>query len=506
MNSVLKIEKKYADSITNLALDTLKNNKQALIFVNTKRSAEKCAEEISKKLKQSNKELTDLSTQSLKAVSKPTRQCKRLGICLEKGIAFHHASLHAKQKDLIESNFRKGTVKIICCTPTLAAGLDLPAFRAIIRDVKRYTNRDMVNIPVLEYLQMSGRAGRPNYDTYGEAILVSSSDGQKDELFEKYVHGEPEEIYSKLAVEPVLRTYLLSLISTKVINTNDQIINFFSKTFWAFQYKDMNQLKITINKMLKLLESWEFIQFTDNKFRATVLGKRITELYIDPLTANQFVINLEKASNQIKPIALLQLVCNTLEMRPLLRVKLKEYDDFQEEMSRYEQYFLTDEPSMFDPDYDEYFNSFKTSLMLNEWINEKDDDYLMNQYDIGPGITRMKIETANWLLYAAYEIARIQQKQDILKEIIKLKYRLRYGVKEELLPLLKLKQVGRVRARKLFRANLKKLSDLKKAKPELLAQIIGSKKLALDILDQVGVKIETNNNKGQLSDFSQRKV
>ncbi len=501
MDSVLKIEKKYADSITNLALDTLKNNKQALIFVNTKRSAEKCAEEISKKLKQSPKELIDLSSSSLKVLSKPTKQCRRLATCLEKGIAFHHASLHSKQKELIETSFRKGDIKIICCTPTLAAGLDLPAFRAIIRDVKRYTGRGMTNIPVLEYLQMSGRAGRPNFDSYGEAILVSSSDSQKDALFETYVHGEPEDIYSKLAVEPVLRTYLLSLIATKVIQSKDQILDFFKKTFWAFQFKDMNKLKRTLGKMLALLESWEFIQFLDNKFRATVLGKRIAELYIDPLTAHDFVIGLEKAQS-IKPIALLQLVCNTLEMRPLLRVKIKEYDDIQEEWIKYEPYLMTNEPSIFEPEYDDYLNSVKTSFMLNEWIEEKDDDYLMTNYDVGPGETRVKLQTANWLLYALYEIARIQQKQNILKDIIKLKFRLKYGAREELLPLLRLKSIGRIRARKLFRANFKKLADLRKAKPEFLTQIIGSKKIALDILDQVGVKVEKNNNKGQLSDFS----
>ncbi|MBD3361424.1 hypothetical protein GF358_01395 [Candidatus Woesearchaeota archaeon] len=500
--SVLKVEKKYADSIVNLALDTLKSNKQALVFVNTKKSAEKCAEEIAKKLKQTSKELNELSSTALKAVQKPTKQCRRLSVCLEKGIAFHHASLHSKQKELIESNFRQGNIKIICCTPTLAAGLDLPAFRAIIRDTKRYTGRGMTDIPVLEYLQMSGRAGRPNYDTFGEAILVSSSDGQKDALTEKYVQGEPEDIYSKLAVEPVLRTYLLSLIATKVIQTKEQILSFFEKTFWAFQFKDLKKLEQTIVRMLKLLESWEFIQYTDSKFRATVLGRRIAELYIDPFTAHEFVVALEKTGSKVNALSLLQLISNTLEMRPLLRVKLREYDDFQEEIAKYDESFITNEPSMFDPEYDVYLNSIKTSFMLNEWIEEKDDDYLMENYDVGPGIVRMKIETANWLLYALYEIARIQQKQEILKDIIKLKFRLRYGVKEELLSLLKLKNIGRVRARKLFKANLKKLSDLRKAKPEFLTQVLGSKKVAENILEQVGIKNETNNNKGQLNNFS----
>ena len=67
-----------------------------------------------------------------------------------------------KQRELIEDNFREGVIKIICATPTLAYGLSLPAFRSILKDLRRYGPRGMAYIPVLEYLQMSGRAGRLN--------------------------------------------------------------------------------------------------------------------------------------------------------------------------------------------------------------------------------------------------------------------------------------------------------------------------------------------------------
>jgi len=121
----------------NLALDTIDMNKQALIFVNTKAGAEKTAEEISKKIKDTN--LAILSGKVLNALSRPTKQCERLSRCIKRGVAFHHAGLTQKQKSLIEDNFRLGKIKIIACTPSLAMGVDLPAFRAIIRDVKRFT-------------------------------------------------------------------------------------------------------------------------------------------------------------------------------------------------------------------------------------------------------------------------------------------------------------------------------------------------------------------------------
>src|SRR3989338_5965837 len=163
----MEIENKSSDPVVNIALDTIAKNKQALVFVNAKRSAEKVAEDISKKTKLESNVLTELADKILKALSKPTTQCERLASCVKKGIAFHHAGLAPKQKELVEEAFKTGVIKIIACTPTLAAGLDLPAFRAIIRDVKRYGNHGMVHIPVLEFLQMAGRAGRPKYDSVG---------------------------------------------------------------------------------------------------------------------------------------------------------------------------------------------------------------------------------------------------------------------------------------------------------------------------------------------------
>jgi helicase len=155
------IDQQTSDPVINLALDTIKIGKQALIFVNTKQSAEKCAEDISKKLKTKNRELDELSDTILHALSKPTRQCERLSLAVKKGIAFHHAGLVHRQRELIEDEFRRGKIKIICCTPTLAAGLNLPAFRVIIRDLKRYGHRGLAWIPVLEYHQQAGRQAGP---------------------------------------------------------------------------------------------------------------------------------------------------------------------------------------------------------------------------------------------------------------------------------------------------------------------------------------------------------
>ncbi len=516
----LKINHISDNHTINLALDTIKIGKQALVFANTKRSAEKTAEEISKKVKTTDKRLVELSEQALHSLTRPTKQCQRLTRCLKKGIAFHHAGLTAKQKELIEENFKKGSIKIIAATPTLAMGLDLPAYRTILKDLRRYGHRGLTYIPVLEYLQMAGRAGRPNFDKEGQAIIVAPTENEKKTLEQKYINGNPEDIHSKLAVEPVLRTYILSLVASNFINTKKEIFNFFSKTFWAFQFADTYELHQIIEKMLNLLEEWEFLinsesenveDFTsadqlekDSRYRATPLGKRIAELYIDPLTAHNFIESIKKATGKhIPPFSFLQMISHSLEIRPLLRVKTKEYDIIQEELVKYDQYLLEPEPSIFEPEYNDFLNSIKTTLFFQDWIEEKDEEYLLERYDIRPGEISAKLNIADWLLYTSQELTRIMKFQPLLRELTRLRIRIKNGVKEELIPLLRLEQIGRVRARKLYYNKIRSIKDVRGADITKLVQILG-KNIAINIKKQVGqdfdkMKVKENKRKGQIS-------
>ncbi len=515
MHLELRINSQSSEPYIDIALDTIAADKQALIFVSTKPSAEKTAEDIAKKIKEpTQKELAD---KILNSLAKPTKQCIRLAKCVEKGIAFHHAGLHSKQKELIEDAFRQGSIKIIACTPTLSAGLDLPAFRTVLREVKRYTQTGYNWIPVLEYHQMAGRAGRPGKEEYGECIILANNELQRDELIDRYINGLPEEIFSKLAVEPVLRTYILSLISTGFVRTKQDIIAFFSKTFWAHQFKEMDALTAIIEKMLHLLSEFDFIQsaahtadFTsanekvDETYEPTLLGKRAAELYIDPLTAN-YIIACLRRRDHYADIALLQMVSHTLEMRPLVSVKLKEFEAYQEEAMRFDKDWLEPEPAVYDDYYDEYLDSVKTALFFYDWINEVDEDFILEKYNVRPGEVHVKLELADWLLYASAELAGLSNLKDAVKDINRLRFRLSHGIKEELIPLCRLKGISRIRARKLFSNGIKDLGDMKKADVQKLGQLLGPK-LALDIKSQVGqefapekVEISEYKRKGQMS-------
>ncbi len=495
----MRIEKcsHHKEPLISLVFDTLQKKKQALVFVNTKRSAEKAAEDIAKKLP--DKTSRDLARKMKEVLDHPTHQCERLAFCVERGVAFHHAGLHGKQKELVEDAFRRGEIKIICSTPTLAAGIDMPAFRAIIRDVKRFGSRGLTDIPVLEYLQMAGRAGRPRFDTFGEAIILSGSEGERSRVWDRYIHGLPEDIYSKLAVEPVLRTYVLTLIATRVAKDIQELYDFFEKTFWAHQYKDTEKLKQKVLKVVSLLEDWNFVRKEENNLQATLVGTRIAQLYVDPLSAYQLVQGLKKAAIQgpVPAISWLHLACSRLEMQPMLKVKMGEFDAFQEELAKHSDRLLESEPSMFDSEYEEYLHGFKTALLLHEWIDEKNEEYLLEHFESRPGETRVKIETADWLLYAAQELAKLLQYTPLLSEISKVRFRLRYGAREELLNLLKLREIGRVRARKLFSAGVHSISDVRDADLSVLVRLLGSA-VAESIKKQVSIPAQEKESQETL--------
>lgn len=537
----IKILEKTKDPSVNIALDTLSINKQAIIFVNTKRSAESLAEKIAKQ-STGNRDTEELSKKIIKVLNTPTKQCVRLANIVVKGIAFHHSGLLGEQRKLIEDNFRNGIIKIIVATPTLAMGLSLPAFRVIITSLKRYGLWGMEYIPVLEYEQFSGRAGRPEYDSYGEAIILADSEKQKEELIEKYIRGEPEDIISKLASEPILRTYILSITASEFVKNKRELQEFFSKTFYAQQYGDMKKFNLIIEKIIRQLKEWKFLKdhneieeiegdtgeknktrtrdfvsalklSFNEKLEASPLGKRSSELYLDPFTANFLVESLQIIDKVMKnsienkkysELTIIQMICSCLELRPLLRVKTAEYDDIEEFRITNEEH-LINEVEPFDDDYDEFLAALKTAKFFMEWLNEKNEEYLMETYDVRPGEIYGKLERIDWLIYGSSELARLLKINAVMKELNKLRYRIKYGIKEELIPLLQLKNVGRVRARTMFNNGIKDIGDVKKADFSTLSRLIG-KNVALDVKKQVGqdfsedkVIVKENKRKGQIS-------
>ena len=119
---------------------------------------------------------------------------------ISSGVAYHHAGLTNRHRQIIETAFKEKKLKALCATPTLAAGVNLPAKRVIIRDLSRWDSAFQANqpLPVLEVQQMLGRAGRPGFDVDGEGVLVAKNREQIDFFIENYFEGETEPVLSRL--------------------------------------------------------------------------------------------------------------------------------------------------------------------------------------------------------------------------------------------------------------------------------------------------------------------
>jgi len=472
-------------SIESLVLDTLQENGQVLIFVNTRQSSQNLAEKLKKEVneflkKEEKLHLKEIAEKLLDA-GEITVIAKKLANCIENGVAFHHAGLSSKQRRIVEDFFKKGFIKCIVATPTLAAGVNTPARRVIIRDVWRYSqvNGYMVPIPIMEIKQAMGRAGRPGYDSVGEAILIAKNEKEKERLFYDYLQADVEPIYSKLGSEPALRMHVLSLISTDFAVTWEEIIEFIKKTFYTYQLQAVPEE--IIKDILNFLEENDFIIAKGERWEATRFGHKTSSLYLDPLSALKMRKALE-TGKEGTPFSYLHAISSTPDMRCLYITKKDEW--LEEEISRKK--FLLDVPLVISPEYEWFMAEVKTACLLEDWINEVSEDDIIKKYQVGPGDIHNKVETAEWLLHAMQELARIFN-FDAVPPLTKLIMRVRYGCKEELLNLVQLYGIGRVRARALYKRGFKTINDLKRVSIETLASIptIG-KSIAKSIKEQVG--------------------
>jgi len=278
----------------------------------------------------------------------------------------------------------------------------------------------------------------------------------------------------------------------------------------------MWKLYSIIEKMLTLLRDWELIEFqeinefhpatdeNDIKIKSTKIGNRVAQLYIDPLTANYFIQCLKKTKTTITtPFSYLQTISNTLELRPLLRAKAKDKEALESVLLQKHENLLQQQVQEYQEDYQTFINSIKTALFFHRWINEYDEEYLLEKFDIRPGEIAAKLQRAEWLLYTCAELSKLLGLKEILQDLMKLRIRLKYGAKQELLPLLKFKGIGTIRARKLFNHNFKDVGAIKRADFTTLTQIIGNN-IAIKLKKQVGqdftkYKIKKGTRKGQLS-------
>jgi helicase len=488
-----KLEKKTRDPTLNLVLNTVRTGGQALVFASTRKNAavlaKRIAGEIEPVLSKPAKRSLEHDANRILAVGERTSLGESLAELVKCGTAFHHAGLGGGHRKLIEDAFRQGRIKVLTATPTLAFGVNLPARTVVIQDYRRYeAGYGYYPISVLEYKQMAGRAGRPKYDKTGEAILVAKTNDEADYLLESYILARPERIWSRLAVERIMRTHVLATVAADYAHTERGIYEFFGKTFYAFQY-DVNAIKGIVAKILKYLYDEDMIEVFGEDINATRFGKRVSELYIDPFSAVIIRDALRQKPALLTDFSLLQMIAHTPDMGPVLRPYTRELDEIAVFLEQHKQELLIATPDEWQDSiaYEEFLGEVKTAMTLGAWIEEVSEDQLIEKFRVQPGDLYRTIENAKWLLHATDELAQLFGNRQMLPQILEVNRRVEKGVKKELLPLVKLEGVGRARGRIIYNAGYKSAEEIKRASLNDLANLplIGPK-LAKKIKEQVG--------------------
>ncbi|MBT3357907.1 MAG: DEAD/DEAH box helicase [Euryarchaeota archaeon] len=581
--------------------DTVRVGGQLLVFVNSRASAQKEARELGKHIRKKIADQDpiydpDLSDKWNDLADSFTRREDtsamggRLANAIRGGAAFHHAGLTGGQRKKVEEAFRKGDILCIIATPTLAQGVNLPARRVVVRDVRRWNTAAgrTLPMPVMEIRQMMGRAGRPKYDRVGDAWLLAKNKDEEFDFVEQFLLSDPEDITSKLAnptalrpeEDPALLMHVLSMISTGGMKDRDSLDRFFNKTFLAthmdaevlasridevISWLAKNEMitkegeseevrkRILADEQIELLtEEWEddlpswansasslseldiAKQSSDSQpkltprkgpaifgfkkastfefeepetpelptmtYRATILGERVSRLYLNPisgrilkdgLTLAMKILTGENAQGQVSPMSFLHLVASTPDFMPLWPRK-GDYDAIQASLHGHQREFLTDS---FDLDEE---NRMKGVLVLQSWIEESSMSGIEEEWGVQPGDLRGRVELAEWLLFAARSILANDDELSsmdnnahriLVESLDEIHRRIRYGCKADLLGLVSLRGVGRVRAREM--ANLlgvsnaadiaeltekdkSKLSDLRGWSPKLVENLMNT--------------------------------
>uniref|UniRef100_A0A4W2ETI5 Helicase POLQ-like n=1 Tax=Bos indicus x Bos taurus TaxID=30522 RepID=A0A4W2ETI5_BOBOX len=470
-----------------------------LVFCPTKKNCENVAEMICKSLskeylKHKEKEKQEV-IQNLKNVS-GGNLCRVLRHTIPFGVAYHHSGLTSDERKLLEEAYSTGVLCLFTCTSTLAAGVNLPARRVILRApyvAKEFLKRN-------QYKQMIGRAGRAGIDSVGESILILQEKDKQQVL--QLISKPLENCYSHLVQEFTkgIQTLFLSLIGLKIATNLDDIYRFMSGTFFGVQQKVLLKEKslweITMESLRYLTEKGLLQKDTmcgskeefQNNFHITKLGRASFKGTIDLAYCDILYRDLKKGLEGLMLESLLHLIYLTTPY---------------------------DMASQCDPDWMIYFRQFNQlspaeqnvaalvgvsenfigKKASGQAIRKKVDKNIVNRLYLSFILYTLLKETNIWsvsekfnmprgyiqsllsaaaafsscVLHFCEELEEFWVYRALLGELTK---KLTYCVKAELIPLMEVTGVLEGRARQLYNAGYKSLTHLANANPEVLIRTI----------------------------------
>jgi len=444
------------DMVLRVLNESIEDSSQTLVFVSTRRFTESLANYISGKVKrQISRDKKIVFRQVAEKIldvprkrgSRPTSICLKLAECIENGIAFHHAGLFDKQRQIIEEEFRAGNLLMITATPSLMYGVNLPSKNVLIRDYTRWTSQGPQSIPVFDYEQMSGRAGRPGYDTEGYSYLIAKTMDEAYDLKDHYIHGEIELTNSKLIEnKDAVYRQIIAQIASSLAKTPQDILEFFAETFYGYQMNtndfgtlSVDTMEYEINNALEFLVHDGIIQLTPEGLKTTGFGNLIARSNYSVETS----VRLKEYArgDQINIRGLIYEISRTPDIPKISFKSRKSKEAVMDKLN---------ESGIFAFDAG---NDEATAAALLEWIDERSEYEIENAFNVYAATSRRAAYEASRMVKFFKEICVVMNIYSYSDDLDKLSARLYYGVRDELIPLVvSVKRLGRKRARTLVNA------------------------------------------------------
>lgn len=467
-----KVEELSKDWIRALVLPIVEKDKSVLIFVNRRKEAERLARKIAEYMGGGGEGLSGL---------------------IDRGVAYHHAGLGKDVRRYVERLFRNKKIKVLVATTTLAYGVNLPAYRVIIKGINKFDGGVVKYYDINEILQMMGRAGRPKYDTKGEAIVVVMSRHLVDVVKEKYFAKIKQSVTSRML--DYLEDVVLRMFVIDEVLTFDEIIERLKCSFWYYLMVNDEFLRERVKNVVYNLVSSGFIDIVDvakRMYAITEFGKIVGQLCIMVRTAGLLKVRVKEVSNISDFIASF---INTPDMF-VLSVKKEELVDL--EAVRH----IVEIPTYVQVEPGRIYKEVKAYLVLMDWIAGKSKSYISRRHNVQMHDVDVLVEHASWLAHSMYRIAEyVINDEELIETFKKYKRRVEEGATEEMLELMLVDGITRDVARILVKSGVKTRVRLYLMKPKQLIELGVPRRVVARIFGVSVDKVEDISRSKSLFEF-----
>ncbi|XP_028456719.1 helicase POLQ-like isoform X3 [Perca flavescens] len=408
------------------------------------------------------------------------------------GLAYHHSGLTSEERKLVEEGYSSGVLCLLACTSTLAAGINLPARRVILRSP--YVATDFLKRS--QYKQMVGRAGRAGIDTVGESILILQD---KDTKMAKTLVSAPmENCYSNLMHDEGkgLLSLILSLIGLNIATSLDQVKDFLCGTLLSVQQKQLlaeTSLTETVRRLVGLLENKRLIAVTTEShggqtLQVTKLGRATYKGSVDLSYSEVLYRDLSKGLEGLLLNSFLHLVYLVTPYDMIAQCK----PDWMLFFRQFTLLSATEQKMSAAVGVPESFIARKAAgqtvrkgvdmepvrrmylaLVLFSLLKETNLWSVADRFQLSRGFVQSLLSSSSafcsCVLHFTQELEELWPFKALLTELTR---RLSYCVKAELIPLMEVAGVMESRAKQLYNAGYKTLSHLANADPAVLSNTI----------------------------------